>query len=59
MTSTPVKKPSARKSLHLFTNILDVKTKTEKRRILAAESKRKAMKVGNNLWTKKIKLKGH
>ena len=25
MTSTPVKKPSARKSLCLFTNILDVK----------------------------------
>ena len=29
MTSTPVKKPSARKSLCLFTNILDVKTKPE------------------------------
>ena len=26
MTSTPVKKPSARKSLCLFTNILDVQT---------------------------------
>ena len=34
MTSTPVKKPSARKSLCLFTNILDVKPKTEKRRIV-------------------------
>ena len=30
MTSTPVKKPSARKSLCLFTNILDVKPKQEK-----------------------------
>ena len=28
MASTPVKKPSARKSLCLFTNILDVKPKT-------------------------------
>ena len=27
MTSTPVKKPSARKSLYLFTNILDVQPK--------------------------------
>ena len=29
MTSTPVKKPSARKSLCLFTNILDLQPKTE------------------------------
>ena len=34
MTSTPFKKPSARKSLCLFTNILNVKPKTEKRRIV-------------------------
>ena len=33
MTSTPVKKPSARKSLCLFTNILDVKLKIAKRRV--------------------------
>ena len=59
MTSAPVKKPSARKSLCLFTNILDVKKKTAKHRIGAAKSKRKAMKVGNILWTKKTKLKGH
>ena len=45
MTSTTVKEPSARKSLCLFTNILDVKKKTEKRRILAAKSKRRAMKL--------------
>ena len=31
MTSTPVKKQSARKSLYLFTNILDVQPKTAKR----------------------------
>ena len=47
MTSTPVKKPSARKSLFLFTNILDVKKKTAKRRIVAEKSKRKAMKAGS------------
>ena len=59
MTSTPVNKPSARKSLCLFTNILDVKPKTAKRRFVAAKSKRKAMKVGNILWTKKTKRKGY
>ena len=52
MKSTPVNKPSARKSLCLFTNILDVKPKTEKCRIVAAKSKRRAINVGNNLWTK-------
>ena len=57
--STPVKKTSARKSLCLFMNILDVKPKTSKRRFVVAESIRKAMKVGNSLWTKKKKLKGH
>ena len=36
MASTPVKKPSARKSLCLFTNIFDVKKKIEKLRIGAA-----------------------
>ena len=35
MTSTPVKKPSARKSLSIFTYILDVRPKTAKRRIVA------------------------
>ena len=49
MRSTPVKIPSARKSLCLFTNILNVKPKTEKRRFIATKSKRKAMKVGNSL----------
>ena len=37
MTSTPVKKPSASKSLCLFTNILDVKKKIAKRCIVAAK----------------------
>ena len=37
MTSTPVNKSSARKSLRLFTNIFDIKEKTVKRHILAAK----------------------
>ena len=53
MTSTPVKKPSARKSLCLFTNILDIQPKTEKHIFVASKSRRKAMKVCNSLWTKK------
>ena len=48
LTSTPVKKPSAGKSLYLFTNILDIKSKTVQRRIVAAESKRRATKVGTS-----------
>ena len=41
MTSTPVKKPSAWKSLCLFTNILDVQPKTAKNRFVATKSRRK------------------
>ena len=59
MASSKVNKPSARKSLCLFTNILDVKPKTGKRRYVAAKSKRKATQVGNSLWTKKTKRKAH
>ena len=53
MTSTPVKKPSSRKSLCLFTKKLDVQPKTAKRHFVAAKSRHKAMKVCNSLWTKK------
>ena len=53
MTSSPVKKKSARKSLCLFTNILYVQPKTAKRRFVAEKSKRRAIKIGNSLWTKK------
>ena len=55
MPSSPVKKPSARKLLCLFTNILDVKPTTAKRRFFAAKSRRKSMKLCNSLWTKKTK----
>ena len=42
MTSTPVKKSGARKSLCLFTDIFDVKTKAEKCCVGAAKSKHRA-----------------
>ena len=53
MTSTPVKKPSSRKSLCLFTNILDVQPKTTKRRFVAEKSRLKDIKLCNSLWTQK------
>ena len=59
MTSTPVKKTCARKSLCLFTNILNVKMKTEQRCVGSEKSKIRAMKLGNSLWTNKTKQKGH
>ena len=55
MESKPVKKPSASKSLCLFTNILDDKPTTAKRRFVAAKLKRKSIKVCNSLWTKNKK----
>ena len=58
-TSTPVKKPSASKSLCLFPNMFDAKNKTSKRRVGAAKYKRISTKVGNILWNNKIKQKGH
>ena len=58
MTSSPVKKPSARKSLCLFTNIFDVKPKTTKRRFVAAKSKRKPMKVRIEFGPRKQNEKG-
>ena len=45
LTSSTVKKPSARKPLCLFTNILDVQPKTAKRRFVAVKSRCKAMSV--------------
>ena len=53
MTSTPVKKSSVNKSLCLFTKILNVKQKISKHFVVIAKSKRRAMKVGTILWTKK------
>ena len=56
MTSTPVKKPRAQKSLCLLINILDVK-KTATRQVGAAKYKRKAIKYGNTPWSLKKKQK--
>ena len=53
MTPTPVNKPSARKSLYIFTNILGVKKKTDIPRIGSTKLKRKAIKAGTTLWSKK------
>ena len=53
MKSTPVKKTSARKSLCLFTNILDVKNKNATRQVGDAKSKRKAIEYGNTPWALK------
>ena len=58
VTSSPVNKPNARKSLCLFTNILIVKLTTAKLRFVAAKSRRKAMKVCNILSTKILNEKG-
>ena len=57
ITLTPVKKPSARKSLCLFTNILEVENKTAIRRVGAAKSKRKEIKSGTTPWASKPKKK--
>ena len=46
ITSAPAKKPCARKSLCIFTNILDVKNKTATRQVGASKSKRRAIKYG-------------
>ena len=53
ITPTQVKKPSARKSLCFFTNILYAKNKAAIRRVGAAKSKCKAIKLGTTLWEKK------
>ena len=52
ITKTAIKKTSTRKSLCSFTNIFYVKLKTAKHRVESAESKRRAIKVGNILWKK-------
>ena len=50
MTPALVKKPSAIKSLCLFTNILDVKKKTDICRVGATKLRRKANKSGTTPW---------
>ena len=57
MTPTPVKKQSARKSLCIFMNILDVKNKSAICRFGYTKSKRKVKKSGTAVWAKKTKRK--
>ena len=57
MTLITFNKPSARKSLCLFTNILDVKKKTSICRVGSAKSKCKAIKAGTTPWALKPKRK--
>ena len=52
-TPTPVKKPIYRKSLCLFTNILDVKKRTATRQVRADRSKCNAIKSGTTPWALK------
>ena len=59
MTPLTLKKPSARKSLCLFTNILDLKSKTAKRQVGGSKSNRKEIKVGTTPWALKQKRKGN
>ena len=55
ITPIPVKKPSSRRSLCLFTTILDVKKKTAIRRVESDKSKRNAIKSGTTPWVLKPK----
>ena len=59
MTSSPVKKTSARKSPCMFTNVLDVNKKAAYFRVGADKYKRKAIKYGNTTWALKQNLTGH
>ena len=59
MTQTTVKKPSARKSLRLFTKILYAKNGTAIRRVVATNSKRRAIKSRRSLWKNIKKWKGN
>ena len=58
ISSTPAKKPISKKSLCLFTEILDVKKKTSTRRVGAAKYKRKAIKCGTTSWALKKRKNG-
>ena len=59
MNPKTVNKPSAQKSLCMFTNILDVNQKAAYRRVGAAKYNPKAIKCGNTPWALKQNLKGH
>ena len=58
-TTSPVKKPSAWKSLCMFPNNLDMKTKKAYHRVGDAKSKRNEIKYENTPWVLKQLKKGH
>ena len=58
-TQTTVNKPSANKSLRLFTHIFDVKRRTAICHVGYSESELRAIKYGCRLWTNKTKWKRH
>ena len=58
MTSSPVKKPSAQKSLCIFSNFLCVNKKTAYRRVGADKFNLKAIKYRNTPWALKKTEKG-
>ena len=45
------RKPSARKPLRLFTEVLDIKKKTSFRQVCAAKPNHKSIRAGNMLWS--------
>ena len=51
VTFVTVKNPSARISIHIFTEVLDVKNKTTVHRVGAAKLKRKAIRSGTMWWS--------
>ena len=55
----PVKQSNARKSIHQFSETLDIKPKTDVRRLCAAKSKCRAIIVGSMLWSSITKRRGH
>ena len=57
MNPTPVKKPSARKSLCLFTNMVNVKNKTATSQVRASKSKSKEIKARTTPWALKSNRK--
>ena len=59
MKPTKVKKPSAQKSLCMFTNILDVNKKTAYRQVGAAKYKLKSIKSVNTTWALTQNKKEH
>ena len=56
--SIPIKKPSTRKPLRQFSEVLNVK-KTTVRRLGSAKSKHKYIRTVNMLWYSIIKSRGH